>query len=301
MPAKVTAKKTTKPPLAGSKGAQASPTTPFQQDPFDPRIRILSSPFAPGTTTPIQRGHMAWDPNIRWPAPYGSAKQTWAGAPKILFLFNPSTIAASYQISDATAQSALIYPATSGVQPILRVPLQQQVSFTIMFDRTYELNDPGSRSEMIQFGVELDILAVKQFTGMFATVFNDSNGNNDPLATLTGATQKASTTSINAPGTGGGIQQGVQQMTFSYVYFGAPGQALQYYGYIDSWDVQYTHFAQDMVPMRAVVDISFTLLPPPSARAPDPGAATTAAQQATNPTTGLPNSGPSPTTIHFTG
>lgn len=292
---KVHSKKTTKPKSKSGK-KPAPKIKPFQQPPFDPRIRILAQPFGTGTT-PLQRGHMSWDPAVPWPAPYGNgsgaSSQTWADAAKVFFLFNPSVVAASYQLSDATAQSALIYPATS-VQPILRVPLQQQISFTIMFDRTYEMMsaaaattskvDPTGQT-MQNLGVELDILALKQFTGMFATVYSG----NDPLASPSGSTSSADTSSVNSAGSGPGVQQGVMQMTFSYVYFGVPQKGLQYYGYIDSWDVQYTHFTQSMTPMRAVVDISFTLLPPPSAKSQlDKNAATNAAGQLDNPTTGQP-------------
>jgi hypothetical protein len=274
-----------------TKGAAASSTSPIsgyliQQPPFDPRIRSLSRPFqsgsATGASTNIQRGYMAWDPQIPWPKPY-SANQSWAGAPKVLFLFNPSTVEASYQISDATAQSALIYPITQ-VQPILRVPLQQQVGFTIMFDRTYEMNTGGTANvSMKQFGVELDILAMKQFTGMFTDVYPgnnpllDANGNPVP-----GNPTNVNPTKLNA----NGINQGIMQLALSYVYFAAPTNGLRYYGYCDSWDVSYTHFAQNMVPMRAVVDISFTLLPPPGVAGPPTGAATTATNQLTG--TGSP-------------
>ena len=56
-------------------------------------------------------------------------------------------------------------------------------------------------------------------------------------------------------------------MALAYIFFGAPGASLVYYGYVSYWDVTYTHFAQNMVPMRAVVDVSFTLLPLPTSSA----------------------------------
>lgn len=303
---------TTKPPSGGTKGQSngnggksgKKATTPpkttkqipyvlLQQPTFDPRIRRLAQPFGTGTT-PLQRGHMAWDPNVPWPQPY-SQHQNWAGAPKILFLYNPSTVAASYEISDATAQSALIYPVTS-VSPILRVPLQQQISFTIMFDRTYELfsaatnqstsnaaaSDPNSKI-MQQYGVELDILCVKQFTGMFTQVY----AGNNPLASSDGSSSTTDTQNVNQGFSINGINQGVMQLAISYIYFGDPQSGLRFYGYIDSWDVQYTHFTQGMVPMRAVVDISFTLLPQPQKNQTPDGAAATAQDQTNNPTTGI--------------
>lgn len=290
--------KTTKTTQQPKTAPKAQPFVLLQQPAFDPRIRKLAQPFGTGTT-PLQRGHMSWDPNTPWPQPYGNGNgaggQTWDAAPKILFLFNPSTVAASYEISDATAQSALIYPVSS-VQPQLRVPLQQQISFTIMFDRTYEMfsaaTNPNTgptkgtadlHSEAMQdWGVELDILAVKQFTGMFTDVYQGNN----PIASSDGSSS-ADAPNVNHPFDPLGVNQGVMQLSLAYVYFGTPASGLRYYGYIDSWDVQYTHFTQQMVPMRCVVDISFTLLPPPVPAGPDAGAAT-AAGQSDDPITGLP-------------
>jgi hypothetical protein len=49
----------------------------------------------------------------------------------------------------------------------------------------------------------------------------------------------------------------------SFCYFGSSiaGGTSQFYGYVDSWDVQYTHYTNLMVPIRCVVDIEYTLLP----------------------------------------
>jgi len=245
----------------------------IQQPPFATRIRTLYAPFSNGGSASIQRGWMEWDSNIAWPKPY-SSNPSQAGAPKVLFLYNPSTIQASYQITDSTATAALIYPVTA-VQPILRVPLQQQVGFTIMFDRTYELtNNPNE--QMSTLGVELDVLAMKQFTGMFASLYTNDGGN-DPVLDSAGNPIAGGAT-INPVYNSTGINQGIMQLTLAYVFFANGVSGLSYYGYVDSWDVSYTHFTQDMVPVRAVVDVSFTLLPPPSQAIPG-GVGTTAATQ----------------------
>ena len=52
-------------------------------------------------------------------------------------------------------------------------------------------------------------------------------------------------------------------MVPAYLYLGQRNTNLNYYGYISEWDVTYTHWTQWMVPMRCVIDISFTMLPPP--------------------------------------
>jgi hypothetical protein len=253
----------------------------YNQPAFDSRIRRLSQPFGTGTT-PIQRGYMIWDPSVSWIAPYDSSVG-FAGAPKVLFLYNPSTIEATYTISNNSLMSSLLYPTTT-LDVTARVMLQQSVEFTIMFDRTYEMNSANQSANMKQFGVELDVLAMKQFTGMFASLSNDgkasSTDSNPTTGIPSGVNSADPAKSLN------GIMQGVMQVAYSYVEF-APGTGLQYYGYVSEWDVSYTHFNQQMIPMRCVIDVSFTLMPPPSGNA--QGSIATAASQVSNvtPATGV--------------
>jgi hypothetical protein len=56
--------------------------------------------------------------------------------------------------------------------------------------------------------------------------------------------------------------QGIIQLIPAYVFFG-DSKNLQYYGYISEWDVTITHWTQFMVPMRCVINISWTMLPSP--------------------------------------
>ena len=51
-------------------------------------------------------------------------------------------------------------------------------------------------------------------------------------------------------------------MTPVYVYFSA--NVLRYFGYISSLDIEYTHFTQNMVPNRATVGVSLTLMIDPA-------------------------------------
>ncbi len=69
----------------------------------------------------------------------------------------------------------------------------------------------------------------------------------------------------------------------AYVYFGnaaqqyansgntaannnAVGQQQSYYGFISEWTAEYTHWTSNMVPIRAAVSITFTMLPEPARR-----------------------------------
>jgi hypothetical protein len=144
------------------------------------------------------------------------------------------------------------------------------------------------------------VVMMQQLTGQFLQVYQ---GNNPYLDPVTGQPVGNTTTGKNknntnrATGLGVGVTQGVMQMTFCYVYFGDPKKGLKYYGYIDSWEVQFTHFSQGMIPMRCVVDISFSLLPPPVQNVPPGAAASVAVTQQAGPGTSS-NSHPIP---HATG
>jgi hypothetical protein len=235
---------------------------------------------------------MIWDDSQGLPGAYKTAdiKKT-----AVNFLYNPSTVQASYQISNSQGQAALIYGygsggGTSSSSAVLRVPLQQQVQWTLYFDRTYELNTAIAAGADIDdvraLGVEVDIRQMKQFTGMFASVYS---GNNNYYSSPTASSSSVAPVNVNSfNGTAFSIAQGIMQLSLCYVYFsgasvpsttggkqvgaGVPGTGLMYYGYIDSWDVQYTHFSQSMIPLRAVVDISFSLLPPPPIKPPSTAA-----------------------------
>lgn len=276
----------------------------WAQPPFDGRILRIFGPLgAPtGTTTPgttpfaggfIQRGFMSWDPNTKWSNPYGQ-DNTWAGAPKVLFLYNPSTVEASYSIDNIGAQSTLMFPvATSDSNTSLVLQLSQTVGFTIMFDRTYEMNTGSASAQMKALGCEVDVLAMKQFTGMFSQIGSANVQSGDPtsgnpfLGSAAGGSGGTSTaiSGLNAAlntanPNSGAVLQGIMAYQPSYVFFGAPQASICYYGVVSSWDVQYTHFAQNMVPMRCVIDVSYTLLPPPTTSVANDAGATSASQKA---------------------
>ena len=264
---------------APAKAGGGKNTAAIQQPAFDSRIQFsLPAPFGSGATQ-LQRGFIMWDPNLM-------AHQ--GGTAYINFLYNPSTVSASYSISNSTATAALIFPTTQGgpaAAPVQRVPLQQQIGFTIMFDRTYEMVYGTGGDTVQKLGCEVDVLMMKQLTGMFLQTYKGNNPYIDPTSGNTvggiGPGATGPTANVNAF-SATGVSQGVMQMTFCYVYFGDPKQGLRYYGYIDSWDVSYTHFNNHMIPVRCVVDVSFSLLPPPVNNTPPAAAALTAAQQLAN-------------------
>ena len=204
-------------------------TTTVKQPPFEPEIvSTLHWPLM-AKKERLRRGYMIWDKS-QMPPGYGTAAQ-------VNFLYNPSEVSASYTMQYAA--SATQQFRNPGDSANLVVPMQQTVNFTLLFDRTYAFWD-NIGGDLAEFGVDVDVNAMKQFTGMFV--------NNDQQA--------------NATGQAAGLMQGVMGRVNSYLHFAQGRQGLSYYGFVDSWDVTYTHFSNNMIPMRCSLDVSFTLLPP---------------------------------------
>lgn len=225
-------------------------TVPIVQPPFDSRITTLAFPLQGGEFGTIQRGFMVWEQPV---GGYSSTAQ-------VQFLYNPSYVSADYTMSNSSVASAYLFP-TGFNSTNLRVPLNQSVEWSLLFDRTYELwgqydsqglpqqSNNSSQNNPAVVGVLADIMAMQQFTGMFVAYSSGSSTTTTPSSgSLTG-------------------WQGIMQLIPSYVYFGGSGSALNslwYYGYISEWDVTITHWTQYMVPMRCVINITFTMLPPPT-------------------------------------
>lgn len=256
-------------------GTQVTTSQPLQngstglwtQPPFDSRISSVTWPMlnSSGQAQQLQRGFMIWDTVNGNPQSLGYAAGT---AAQVNFLFNPSQVTAQYQTTDASMQSATMLPVPGDPSKPF-IPLNQTVEFAILFDRTYELwslagnpnTNPGVNpaTALQTIGVDVDIRAVRQFTGMTAT----GAGLNQATTQTPGGAGGAAGTNIS-PGTPGSLTQGIMLLIPSFVYFGAPGTGISFYGYISSWDVTYTHFNAVMIPIRAAVNISFTLLPLPT-------------------------------------
>jgi hypothetical protein len=227
-----------------------SSVAPQTQPPFDKRIQTLTFPVGSNQFGTLKRGFMVWDKAI----PGYSAPAT------LQFLFNPSSVSADFYMSDSSVGSSLLFP-TGFNQTNLRVPLNQSVQWSLLFDRTYELwggydslglpqqSVGAGQNNPSTVGVLADIRQMYQFTGM--NVAYSSGDSNSPGSAKSG------------PLSG---YQGIMQLIPSYVYFGDANN-LWFYGYVSSWSFTVTHWTQYMVPMRCVINITFTMLPPPQAGA----------------------------------
>ena len=225
------------------------------QPQFDKRIYTMAFPLTGSTAGVIQRGYMIWAaPGL--PA-YGGALAT------VHYLYNPSTVSADYNIADASAQASLNFP-NPGDSAMLAIPLSQTVQWSLMFDRTFELmgaygsdgtptNIFGTGNNPSSIGVQADVMQFMQFTGMLSTYQYGTNGQGGLITQPTVAAQNYST------------QHGIMQLVPCWAYFGASNVVnnLMYYGYINEWSVQYTHWTQYNIPMRCVISVNFTMLPMP--------------------------------------
>jgi len=244
----------------------------IKQPKFDPRIYSLRYPLDTGDGGSLKRGFMIWEKPITG----------YSDRAVVHFLYNPSSVTASYTMGDANVQASLLYPNPND-NADLRVPLYQSSSWTLLFDRTYELwgqyNPQGKPVQDIGqdfnnpsvVGVLADVMQMRQFTGMSVGFNPNARGNK-------GQQQPPTDTFVGG--------QGLLNLITSFVFFGDKNN-LSFYGYISEWDFTITHFTQNMVPMRAVIDVTFTMLPTPKH-------VTTPGSTGSTHWSGLPTQGPGP-------
>jgi hypothetical protein len=215
--------------------------------PFDPRI--LSIPFLQkdgtsfDTTKRLTRGFIVMEKPIN-----GVRYRT-------NFLYNPSAISLTHSIDTgvlADQNSQLKNDVTAGD---FILPLQQTLSFSLLFDRTYELWDSSklygdALTWVPLFGAAYDVLSLYKITGI-ATAMSVTGDNNTDVQGAIDNFKK------------GEFAHGpVGPMIYTPVFI-VIGSTLSYYGVIQELDVQYTHWTQQMIPSRCQVSINVTLLPAP--------------------------------------
>ena len=219
------------------------------QPPFDPRIMGIAAPMGSGGNIQMRRGFMIWD---QTQPGYGSNRA------RVTFLYNPTTITVNYALNPSSALTSALTFQQSGLKAAPMAPMSQSISFSLLFDRTFELWNsytskgvPGKLSGVDNDimnpharGVLTDVLALQQYTGQLANSQFQAQAKSAPAVTSTFQLQ------------------GIQEMMLGWVYFGGVYGAF-YYGYVSGFTVTYTHFTQYMVPMRCAVDVGFVLMPLP--------------------------------------
>ncbi|WP_063728974.1 hypothetical protein [Streptomyces sp. RTd22] len=152
---------------------------------------------------------------------------------RVDFLFNPTTISVSHSASAVLSADQRStdgnYLGASGIG---------QLSFSLLYDRTYELTGGFGKNGVSSEGAEVrgvlaDVDAFYYVTG----VYDD---------TAKGANAKKI--------------QPMQSLPCMF-YFGGPtsNAALSYYGYVSSLSIEYTHFTSQMVPQRCAMTVSVEL------------------------------------------
>ena len=168
------------------------------------------------------------------------------------FLYNPSTVqeSRSLDVNSGVLPGWARNPDDPGQY---NTALNATVSFSLLFDRTFEMWDAGYRDTIAGvFGVRADVEAFYNLMGVNFPVSQSK-------AALVGRT--------DLPGLPNGVAdvvvQGPMMMVPANLSFGvdSPG-TLNYFGYISAFDVTYTHFTQKMVPVRCAINVTFTVMPP---------------------------------------
>ncbi|WP_326787079.1 hypothetical protein [Streptomyces sp. NBC_00151] len=226
----------------------------FENPPFHPNILNVgganratqparTDDYNVGTSKSFHRGVMVAGAGIN---------ASWPGniTFRINFLYNPSTIQESRSVD-----------VTSGVLPNwarnpddpgqYNTPLQSVINFSLLFDRTYELWDQSYRETLAGvFGARVDVEAFYNLMGVNALVSETTPQHGTIPAPL------------QTSGRVGTVVQGPMQMVPARIYFGQNSTgALNYYGYISTFDVTYTHFNSMMTPSRCAINVGFTILP----------------------------------------
>lgn len=234
------------------------------QPKFAEQIQTLPSPL--GVNVPLERGFMIWD---KTDALY-TGGEFGDGRDVIHFLFNPSTITTDYQANNTSLQAAQMYQIPSDQGNFIPQVLSQTVSFDLYFDRTFELNYGGNGSAINDpavIGVQADVYQFMQFTG----VTRQADQNAAQILKQAGSAGSQVLGALRTSGLmmlipckvffGNALAQMNQNASSSN--FNAVSSQVQYYGFISAWTVNYTHFTAAMVPIRAVISVTLTMLANP--------------------------------------
>lgn len=167
---------------------------------------------------------------------------------KVNFLYNPSTISESRSI-DLNNGVLPAYARNPDDPGSYATSLNTTVSFSLLFDRTFELWDASYRQTQPGiYGVRSDVEAFYNLLGI-----------NIPKV-QTNTQQQAAPPAIN-PSKITTTVQGPMMFIPANLYFGANSKgALSYFGYVNDMNITYTHFIANMVPSRCAVDLTFTVL-----------------------------------------
>jgi len=193
--------------------------------------------FNPGGN--LQRGMLVTGPGVS----QANSSNTYI----VNFLYNPATISESRGIDLNNGVLPSSYRNIGDPGQYI-TGLSTSISFTLLFDRTFEVWDSAYiGTQAGTYGCRVDIEAFYNLLGI-----NQLKAN-------------VPTVVVPKPGQTGKqnvVTQGPMLMAPCNLYFGAQNTgALSYYGFVQEIDITWSHFTQTMTPVRAEVDVAFTALP----------------------------------------
>jgi hypothetical protein len=149
---------------------------------------------------------------------------------RVNFLFNPSQLDLSHGVNTDLARNP-DYTPTDDVMSIDYASTGSSLSVKLLYDRTYELVGNASTNFATRYGVWADVAAWYVLLGMLPEMPADWK---DSM--------------IVAPAT-------IKQV---YLFLGL---RMVFYGWLTGASVTYTHWNQQMIPVRCSVDLQMELLP----------------------------------------
>lgn len=189
--------------------------------------------FIPPTRSQLYRGRIE------------TAKRWNGHIYRVQFLFNPQGFTHSGAIdNDLSPQTYNLKHDLSGSDLL---QLSQGVSFSLLFDRTYETWQQDKYTDTAKWGVLADIKYLYALLGMYDGI-NQTNGQWDIDQGKALLPEYVDQLTPTAP----------MQWRPVWVVF---GPRTKFFGVIQSFNVTYQHFTQQMTPNRCEVNISMQLIP----------------------------------------
>ncbi|MFE2283900.1 hypothetical protein ACFXDJ_06980 [Streptomyces sp. NPDC059443] len=245
--------------------APAPDLSPTVNPGFDRRIRAT-----PMTRTEPPRGYIV---SADYGVGTGKAAQKVRES-RVNFLYNPSEISVSHTV---TASSGILPADVVSDYDVTRYVGKSggSMSFSLIFDRSYETTDVNVINSAGWVGVHADVAALYDLTGINESRVQVSGS--DTGGSLFGGVLDPALDLLD-PGRGSAgppmasmRYRGVMTIRPVYVVLtdqwvppvsGVPSRtgSMQWYGYISSMDVTYSHWSERMIPIRCGVRVQMQLL-----------------------------------------
>lgn len=215
--------------------------------PFDKRMLGIGGPSLHGKS--LRRGWIAADPTTLGPGDLNG---------RVNFLFNPPQISVSHPLNPAYQSSGYTQQLDAYSARWVGDTLGQagEVGISLLFDRTYELWD-GSYKHTLQgqYGAYVDVLAFYKLLGIV-----DSSSPTPLMGPIVKGTNRPDVVNF-----GLFPQQPLKGTPICYLYLGP--NSLKFRGFVDNFNITYTHFSRSMIPMRVQIDLSMQMYMDQSAAA----------------------------------